>query len=93
MKSMTFNRKIENNNIYYYLGGQEIARSFAVTQNEILNPARLPEWKVRFLPESETIYGKFAGRNPKEAVMAYLDHMIYRHFGNMGIHSEITDMY
>lgn len=93
MKTMTFKRKIQSGNIYYYLDEQEIARSFKVPSNEILNPARMPEYKVRFLPESETIYGNFAGRSPKDAVRPYLDHMIYQHFGKKGIHSEIIDIY
>lgn len=91
---MIFNRRIENGNVFYYLDGKEIARSFTIPKNEILNPAQLPEYQVRFLPESETVYGKFAGRNPKDAaVMSYIDHMIYQHFGNKGIHSEIIDTY
>lgn len=72
------------------LTGKKSQEVLQYLKNEILNPARLPEYQVRFLPESETIYGGFVGL---DSVKSYIDHMIYRHFGNKGIHSEIIDTY
>ena len=88
MKELIFNRKRENNDIYYFLNGQEIARSFIVHSSEILNPKRLPEYKVRFSPECETVFGNFVGL---DSVINYIDHKICQHFGNMGIYCKIID--
>lgn len=88
MKTMTFNRKIENGNVFYCLDGEEIARSFIVPSNKILNPKRLPEYRVRFSPESDAIYGKFV---KLDSIISYIDSKIYQHFGNMGIYCKITD--
>lgn len=90
MKTITVNIKVENGNVFYLLDGKEIARSFMAHESEILNPRKLPEYQVRFLPESKKIYGRFAGRHPNEAVLPYLNHMIYRHFGNMGFRVVIS---
>lgn len=93
METISIKRKIQNGNIYYYLDDQEIARSFLVPLNERINPARMPEYNVRFLPESKTIYGNFPGRGPKDAVQPYLDHKMYQYFIKLGIQGEIIDIY
>lgn len=93
MERIKIERKTENDNLFYFLNGEEIARSFPRPKDKILNPKKLPEYQVIFRLESETVYGLFAGRNVIDAIGGYLDFIIGQYYCNRGIYCQIVDIH